>query len=86
MEPEWSHGPRTNSLLFFERMLPIESADVGELGPLHDDSGSADDTLEAGRVENAETARSGMTSSGSWLCVIRARGTGAAAGTMGTGP
>ena len=89
IEPEWSHGPRTNSLLRFRCTLPIESADVGELGPLHAIVISASATVDM--LENADTfpaagATSGMRSSGSSLCVMRGRGTGPVACTLGVGP
>ena len=53
IEPEWSRRPHTNSLLRFRCTLPIESADVGELDPLHAIVISASATVDM--HENADT-------------------------------
>ena len=77
-------------MLFFDdggerAVIEPDPADVGELGPLHDGSTAVSAAI-ADMVENAVgAATSGMTSVGSSLWLMRARGTGPAL-TTGTGP
>lgn len=65
-----------NSLLFFLVALRVDSADVGELGPLHAWFSRAAAVRAADKPPLAVLGAtgSGMTSEGSSVCVIRGRG------------